>query len=145
MLVSLCLALFLSDLDPCRSVLDPYWASRCAIGRKETHLTWKPCRDFSTNCRTFPCSYILTVWCEVRELALLDYRLFSYIDLPADVAHNIFQFANVVLFVGVVVSRVCRFPETEINLFTALNSISWLPLFSFFQGFRNLWPLIAAI
>ncbi|KAI8807649.1 hypothetical protein BJ742DRAFT_304390 [Cladochytrium replicatum] len=88
---------------------------------------------------------IITVWGELRELALLDYSIFSYIDLRADGAHNIFQLANVFLFIGVVISRVCRFSEAEINYLTALNLISWLPLFYFFQGFRNLGPLIAAI
>ncbi|KAI8805803.1 hypothetical protein BJ742DRAFT_819206 [Cladochytrium replicatum] len=88
---------------------------------------------------------IMTLLAEYRELALLDYNIFEYLDLRADGAHNISQLLNVALFFGVVGSRANWNPVAEINFLTALNLISWLPLFYFFQGFRVLGPLIAAI
>ncbi|KAI8807635.1 hypothetical protein BJ742DRAFT_772815 [Cladochytrium replicatum] len=91
---------------------------------------------------------------EIRELMLLQFDLFVYFNVWADGVLNLLQLLNVIMFTFVVAFRFAGlrdeahsdfFSDAEMHSLTALNLISWLPLFYYFQGFQVLGPLIAAI
>ncbi|KAI8807637.1 hypothetical protein BJ742DRAFT_304052 [Cladochytrium replicatum] len=88
---------------------------------------------------------IISLIGEIRELALLQYDFYAYFNFWADGVLNILQWSNIALFVLVVIFRFTGRSDAEMYTLTALSLISWLPLFYYFQGFRVLGPLIAAV